>query len=81
MSMQATAVDGRSFDVAGSAPKRGFWSRLVRGMVAAREREARLRISQHLQAMPDQQLRQIGFDESEIRALRTTGMLPGHMAG
>ena len=81
MSMQATAVDGRSFDAADTAPKRGFWSRLLSGLIAAREREARLRISQHLQAMPEQQLRQIGFDESEIRTLRTTGMLPEHMAG
>ena len=80
MSMQATAVDGRSFDASGNAPKRGFWSRLIKGMVAAREREARLRISQHLQSIPDQQLRQIGFDDSEIRALRTTGILPKHMA-
>lgn len=82
MSIQATAVDGRDFAGAKEAkPKQGFWTSLLNGMIAAREREARLRVSQHLQGLPEEQLRHIGFDDREINSLRTTGMLPEHMAG
>ena len=76
MSTHATALTGHTFDATESKGKRGFWSRLFSGLVAAREREARLRVSQHLRGMSDTQLRQIGFDDSDVRSLRTTGILP-----
>ena len=82
MSIQAAAVDGRAFTGAEAAkPKLGFWRRMFNGLIAAREREARVRVSQYLTSMSTEQLRQIGFDDSEIRSLRTTGMLPEHFAG
>ncbi|MGI9409465.1 MAG: hypothetical protein ACR2OV_05300 [Hyphomicrobiaceae bacterium] len=82
MSTQATAATGHALERSTPADQsRGFWSRLFRGLIAAREREARLRVSQHLHAMPERQLRMIGFNDSDIRTLRTTGMLPEHIDG
>ena len=79
MSTHATALTGHTFEATETNNKRGFWSRFFSGLVAAREREARLRVSYHLRSMSDVQLRQIGFDDSEVRSLRTTGILPEYM--
>ena len=54
----------------------GLWTNFFAGVVAAREKEARSRASQHLSGMSDAQLQNIGFDDSDIRALRETGVLP-----
>jgi len=56
----------------------GFWSRFFSGLVAAREREARLRVSYHLRSMSDVQLRQIGF--ADLVVLNKTDLVgPEHI--
>ncbi len=76
MSIQATADVAHTIATTDTEAKRGFWARFFSGLVAAREREARLRVSQHMAGMSDYQLRQIGYNEKEIGTLRSTGGLP-----
>ena len=76
MSTQTATFTGHEIGSQKSSGKTGFWARFFTGFVKSREREARLRVSYHLQGMPDRQLRDIGFNEHEIFALRTTGVLP-----
>ena len=77
MSIHASVADGRVFDAAREpTTEKGFWSRFWSGLIAAREREARLRVSQHLASFSDRQLTDIGFEASEIKGLRETGILP-----
>ncbi len=76
MSIQATATSAETFETHEAAPKRSFWSRLWGGIIAAREREARLRVSQFMMGLSDHQLRDIGYTEREVAVLRSTGRLP-----
>ena len=77
MSTHFTALRGHVYDDRPvETGKTGFWSRLFNQLAAAREREARLRVSQHLQSFSKEQLRAIGFVDDEIRSLRSTGLLP-----
>ncbi len=80
MSTQTIGYGNYEFAPSQAAEKDGFWSRFFRGFVMAREKEARLRVSQHLAGMPDAQLKNIGFDDAEIRTLRVTGVLPTYEA-
>jgi len=77
MSTHTATLPGHGLSSTPTSKKTGFWARFFTGLVASREREARLRVSHHLRGMPDRQLRDIGFSEHEIFALRTTGSLPG----
>ena len=80
MSTQTVGYGNYEFAPEQTTEKSGFWARVFSGFVAAREKEARLRVSQHLVGMPDAQLKTIGFDDAEIRALRETGILPAFKA-
>ncbi|MGI9521293.1 MAG: hypothetical protein ACR2PG_06555 [Hyphomicrobiaceae bacterium] len=77
MSTQFTALTGHVHDDSFvETGKTGFWGRLFEQLASAREREARQRVSQHLQSYSRDQLQAIGFVDAEIRSLRTTGILP-----
>lgn len=76
MSTQTATLTGHELATDASPRKSGVWTRIFKGFVEGREREARLRVSQHLQGMSDRHLRDIGFDENEIFTLRKTGVLP-----
>ena len=77
MSIQATATVGQSYaSVESDASKSGFWKRFFDGLILAREREARLRVSQYMRGMSDEQLKGIGYSASEVVMLRTSGHLP-----
>jgi len=76
MSTQTIGYGNYEFAPEQATDKAGFWSRFFQGFVTAREKEARLRVSQHLAGMPDVQLKNIGFGDAEIRTLRETGVLP-----
>ena len=80
MSTQTIGYGNYEFAQEQASDKAGFWGRFFEGFVAAREKEARLRVSQHLIGMPDTQLKNIGFVDAEIRTLRETGILPAFKA-
>ena len=80
MSMQATADAGHAIGHEDAPAKRGFWNRFMSGLVGAREREARMRVSQFMKGMSDGQLKHIGYSQSEIGTLRSTGRLPDYFA-
>ncbi|MEM7750008.1 MAG: hypothetical protein AAF346_17280 [Pseudomonadota bacterium] len=77
MSTQTIGYGNYEFAPEQTTEKSGFWAKFFEGFVTAREKEARLRVSQHLAGMPDAQLKNIGFEDAEIRVLRETGVLPG----
>ncbi len=76
MSTQTINYGNYEFAPEQTTEKSGFWANFFEGFVAAREKEARLRVSQHLVGMSDAQLKTIGFEDAEIRTLRDTGILP-----
>ena len=76
MSTQTIGYGNYEFAQEQKTENSGFWANFFAGFVASREKEARLRVSQHLAGMPDAQLKNIGFEDAEIRALRETGVLP-----
>lgn len=80
MSTQTIGYGNYEFAPEQTTKKSGFWGRFFDAFVTAREKEARLRVSQHLAGMPDAQLKNIGFDEAEIHVLRETGVLPAYKA-
>ena len=77
MSTQTIGYGNYEFAPEQTTEKAGFWGRLFDGFVTAREKEARIRVSQHLAGLSDAHLESIGFDHREIKALRETGILPG----
>ncbi len=64
--MVATTLDsfaGRETDKAG---KPGLFARMVRALVASREREARRYVNAYLRSLDDKTLAELGYDRAEL---------------
>ena len=57
-------------ETATSKPKSGFFANLFNRLIAAREAEARRRVSMHLAHVPGTRLAELGLSAREIEVLR-----------
>ncbi len=76
MSAHTAASRGFAREATADDTRSGVWGSFFKGIVAAREREARRHVSQYLLGLSDEHLRHIGYTAYEINVLRSTGRLP-----
>ena len=64
-----------------SAPKRGFFGRLLDGFTAGQMRRAQVHVQSYLVQLSDERLSDLGFTPDEAKAIRQKGSIPASYWG